>query len=127
MKLLLVSLLYIFLSASSAHAQKKVRLYIKLVAVVDGRNNIGVYNTYPPYDKKIKALSIDSLINYNEINEIIKNQNNQGVRILSELDLIGWKLDATIPIPLKQFADPTIIFLLSKEYEVKTPDSLKNK
>lgn len=121
MKLLFVSLLSALFLSIQANAQKKVKLYFKLSATVDASDDIMIYGTQPPYDRKAKVASIDSLINYKEINSIIKSQDYKGVRILSELDLIGWKLEASIPLALKQYADPRIIFLLSREYEINKP------
>lgn len=82
---LLVSIAIFFVI--SLNGQKKVNLYLQLSSEIDVLDDLNfMYATSPrPSSKKVKVESIDSLIDYDTINAIIKKMDYKGVRILSEL------------------------------------------
>ena len=122
MKNLLLSIILLTVCTLSTNAQKKVNLFIQLNSTIDWSNNLNFYGVYPPprSSKKPKVESIDSLINFDEINEVIKKQDYTGMRVLNELSLLGWKLQATAtPGEMaKSFDGLRIVFILSKEFVI---------
>jgi len=122
MKYLILIATISILSFSNAAAQRKVKLYFQLSGSINISDEIIFHGTQPTLQsKKAKVRAIDSLINYDEINNIIKSQDYKGVRILSELSLKGWNLESNIPVPIRsgEYIEPRVIFLLSKEFILK--------
>lgn len=120
MKYLIVFFAF-FLIKDYSFAQKKVKLYFQLNGEIEISGPVTIFGQQPPTSKKKKIQSIDSLINYEEINELIEAMDYKGVRILSELGMKGWKLESVFPVPEVKgavFARPRVFFLLSKEFEI---------
>lgn len=103
---------------SNLSAQKKVSLFVQLTGETDlfGDLNFRLVRPPRPSSKKVKVKSIDTLINFDEINEVIKKQDYKGIRILNELSLLGWKLQFTAMIGgiPRVFERPQTYFILSK-------------
>ncbi len=119
--------LLIFLAASftiSLNAQKKLNLYIQLTGELDVSDDLNFRFVTPPNpsSKKVKVLSIDSLIDFDAINAVIKKMDYKGLRILNELSLVGWKLESSVAaaqVEGKVFGGPRVIFILSKEFVIE--------
>ena len=122
MKNLLLSIILLTVCTLSTNAQKKVNLFIQLNSRIDISNDLNFNGVYPPdhFSKKPKLESIDSLINFDEINAVLKKQDYKGIRVLNELSLLGWKLQATAsPSEVQQqWTGPRIVFILSKEFVI---------
>jgi hypothetical protein len=124
-KLVLASIVFLTTCCTAyVSAQKKATLYLQLGSTYDAFNDLNFYAVGPPHSskRKLKIESLDSLINYDSINAVIKKMDYKGVRILSELSLIGWKLESTVfaaKTPNEVLGGPSVIFIMSKEFVIE--------